>query len=216
MTADFIREIEEDIRRDRYKRLWDRFGVYIVAVVLVLVAAVAGVSAWRTWQASQAAERTAQLAVLFERAERREDGIADALRAFAQDAEGGAATLARLEEAAVRARAGDVQAAVAIWDGIAANPSLSSAYRDLATLLAAMHQLYSAEPALLAARLGPMDSDIHPYRFSARELLAVLALRQGDTAKAKRILDALAADPQAPEGVRSRAAELSTLHGNPQ
>ena len=35
--SDIFREVDEEIRHERYKRLWDRFGPYLIAVALLIV-----------------------------------------------------------------------------------------------------------------------------------------------------------------------------------
>ena len=56
-------------------------------------------------------------------------------------------------------------------------------------------------------------TETSPWRFSAREMSAVLAARAGDKDKARTLFQQLADDSQAPAGVRSRAADLATLYG---
>jgi hypothetical protein len=214
MSSELFREIEEDIRKDRLKRLWDRYGMVLVAAVAAILLAAAGWQLWQNWQRGRAAEETAALAALAERVEG--DGAAAAaeeLAALAVRAGDGRAGLARFYEAAARAEAGDAAAAAAIYDALSADGSLPRAFRDLATVLMGLHGLGGMDPAVLRARISPLDRPDGPFRFSAREILAVLALREGDAATARRLLDALAADPEAPQGVRGRAAQLAALAG---
>ena len=48
--TDIFREIEEDLRRDRFSRIWQRHGHLLVGLVVVIVVGVAG---WRYWTYSQ-------------------------------------------------------------------------------------------------------------------------------------------------------------------
>jgi len=41
-TDTFIREVEEDLRREQFLRLWQRYGTYAVAAAVLLVLAIAG------------------------------------------------------------------------------------------------------------------------------------------------------------------------------
>jgi len=214
MSSELFREIEEDIRKDRLKRLWDRYGLILVGTVAAILVAAAGWQLWQNWQQGRAAEETAALAVLSERlGGEGSAAAADELAALAARAGDGRAGLARFYEAAARADAGDAAAAAALYDALSGDPSLPRAFRDLATVLMGLHGLETMDPAVLRARVAPLDRADGPYRFSAREILAVLALREGDAAAARGLLDALAADPQAPQGVRGRAAQLSALVG---
>jgi hypothetical protein len=80
--------------------------------------------------------------------------------------------------------------------------------RDLASLLWCQHQIDTGDPALLEARLKPLAEPDSPWRPLAQEQLALLNLRQGNTAAAKTELSKLAQDVTAPNGVRERAAAL--------
>lgn len=216
MSTDFIREIEEDLRKDRLQRLFDRYGLYIIAGVLLILAGVGGWQFWRSQQEARAAEQTAALVRLS-----RDQGTAAGARAqafadLAGNMSGERTVLARLQEAGARLAAGDTAAAVAIWEAIHADAAVAPAWRQLALVLIGLHTLYGADPAALAGRLSTLDTPTGAYRHSAREMLAILALRQNDTARARTLLETLQADTDAPEGVRTRAADLLALHGGGQ
>jgi len=207
--ADIFDEIEEDLRRERAKKLWERYGW----IVLVAAGAVVlGVAGWRGWQwheqrqASRAAERFLAATAAADRGE-----AAAAAAAFAElsrEAPSGYRVLARLREAGVMAREGDTAAAVALYETLARDPGVPPLYRDLAALLAVLHQADTGDPRALADRLAPLAAPGAAFRFSAMELQAVLAERRGDHAEARRLLEALAGDPAAPDGVRRRAGEV--------
>jgi hypothetical protein len=69
----------------------------------------------------------------------------------------------------------------------------------------------SATYSDLLARLEPLTAPDRPFRYSARELLALSAWKQGDTGAARRWTDMIITDPQTPAGARSRAEVLSEL-----
>ena len=50
----FFREVDEAVRHDQYKALWDKFGVYVIALAAVLIASVAGYKGWSYWKERQA------------------------------------------------------------------------------------------------------------------------------------------------------------------
>lgn len=207
--ADIFDEIEEDLRKERAKKLWDRYGWIVIVVAGAVVLGVAG---WRGWQwyehrqATQAAERFLAAVSAADRGE-----TAAAAAAFAElsrEAPSGYRVLARLHEAGVLARQGQTAEAVALYETLAREPGVPPVYRDLAALLAVLHQADSGDPRALADRLAPLAAPGAPFRFSAMELQAVLAERRGDRAEARRLLEALAEDRAAPDGVRRRAGEM--------
>ncbi|WP_207478461.1 tetratricopeptide repeat protein [Arenibaculum pallidiluteum] len=211
--SDIFREVDEDLRRDRLAQIWKNYGGLIIAGAVAVVLATAGTTAWRNWQASRAAEQTTALVGAIDRASSAPGAAADALAALVPQLGNGRAVVARLHEAGLRATAGDREAAVRLYDAIAASDA-EAVYRDLATLLSVMNQLETGDPAALKGRLGPLSQPGGAWRHSARELEGLLAIRTGDTAEAGRIFRGLADDAEAPAGLRGRAAELAALNGD--
>ena len=45
--SELFDEVDEDVRRDQLKKLWDQYSIYIIAGALLIIAAVGG---WRGYQ----------------------------------------------------------------------------------------------------------------------------------------------------------------------
>ncbi len=211
-----LREIDEELRQDQLKALWKRHGGLIVGVTLAIVVGVAGFNGWNAWQSSQRLQQTALLdAAVDEQALQTAAGadakaIADRLADELLSLNGGAAALARLYHASALARSGDLDGAARGYDQVGADVSVPLALREAASVLAVMHRLTIAEPAVLEAQLAPLAAESSPWRFTAREMQAVLALRTGDRAKAQQAFSALADAAEAPRGLRQRAREMAS------
>jgi hypothetical protein len=155
---------------------------------------------------------TAALSVANQGADASEAALS-ALRDIVQSGSDSYATLARFQEAALLTRSGKSDEAVAIYDALAANRDVDPLFRDLAVLLHALVTLDKADPQQLAARLTPLTETRNPWRYSALELTALVAQRNGDTAKAREIYTSLADDPTTPRQLRGRAAEMLGVLG---
>lgn len=206
---DIFDEVEEDLRAERYKRLWQRYGWLLAVVGIACIGGAGGWQYWR-WQQQQGAERTAAALV-----DALRDPTAEAapLAAVAREGAAGPRTLARLAEAARRASTGRGAEAIALWQAVAADRDADALYRDLAVLLLATHTLDTAPPEELAARLAPLATPANPWRHLAAEQQALLAERTGDRAGAITRLRALATDETAPAGVRARAEQVLSVLG---
>jgi hypothetical protein len=210
-VPDIFDEVEEDLRADRAKRLMTRYGGLLAGAVLLVVAGVAGLQGWRWWQDRQAAGAAqAYLAAGQAAAAEGADpkAAADRFGALAAEAPAGYRTLALFRAAALRAEAGERDAALALWDRLARDGTVEPLYRGLAALMWALHALDGGDPAAVEARLAPLAAADNPWRASAEEVRALAALRRGETEAARRTLAALAADEAAPRGVRDRAGRL--------
>jgi hypothetical protein len=216
-VADIFDEVEEDLRAERARSLLARYGGVLAGLALLVVLGAAGLQGWRWWEAREgaaaaerylAADRAAEVPETTPAANRGAEYKAAAERfgAVAAAAPAGYRTLARLRAAALEAEAGERDAALAQWDAAARDHASDPLYRDLASLMWALHALDGGDPAAIEARLAPLADG--PWRASAEEIRALAALKRGETEAAKQRLTALAGDPQAPQGVRERASRL--------
>src|SRR5438046_3952308 len=123
-VSDIFHEVDEEVRREQLKKLWDRYGNYVVAAAFLLVAAVAAWRGYMWWEAKKAAESGAAFEAASTLAETGKRSEAEAAFAkIAVDGTAGYRHLARLREAAELAQ-GDAKAAVAVYDKIAADGSV--------------------------------------------------------------------------------------------
>ena len=167
-VSDIFDEVDEDVRREQFKKLWERYGALFVALAFLLVAGVAGWRGYQYWQDKKAAETGAKFTAAALLAEQGKHE--DAEKAFARVAADGTAgyrVLARLREAAELA-ARDPKAAVAAYDDIAASSSTGQPLKDFAAVRAAMLLLDSAPLAEITRRLEPIAAAGAPFRHSAR------------------------------------------------
>jgi hypothetical protein len=209
---DIFDEVEEDLRAERARRLAKRWGGLAFGAALVVLAATGGWQGWRWHQARQAAT-AGDTYMTLNNASAREGAdlgnIANGFAALSRESPAGYQTLARLRAAALKATTGDAAGAIALWDQVSADGGADPLYRDLATLLAVTHALDSGDAAQLAARIAPLAAEGNPWRASARETQALIALRRGAQEEARRMLEALVADPAAPPGIRERAQRVA-------
>lgn len=206
--ADIFREVDEELRRENLEKLWKKYGRALIGLAVAIILVVAGLQAWQAYERNRRQDLSDRFsAALALAAADRSAGLA-ALAEMSEADGAGYAGLAAFQEARLRAATGDVEGAVSLWDRIAANGGLGPGFRAVATLLSVMHQIDSGDPAALRARLEPLSGAGEPFRASAIELLALIALRQGDAKGAKDLYARISDDPAAPSGLRARAAQM--------
>lgn len=213
----FIQELEEDLRRDRYMALWQKYGRFAVAVALIVVIAAAAFVAWRHYQTNERLKDSmaysAALSLIDAATGAGGEAALPALRDIVQSGSDSYGTLARFQEAALLTKSGKPEEAVAIYEAISTNSGVDPLFRDLAVLLQTLVMLDKGDPQQLTARLAPLTETRDPWRYTALELTALLAQRSGDLAKARDIYTTLADDPTAPRQLRGRAAEMLGVLG---
>jgi hypothetical protein len=210
-VADIFQEVDEEVRREQLKKLWDRYGIFAIGAAVLLVLAVAGWRGYEWWVSKQAA----QLGDAFVAAVTLSDEgkHAEAEAAFANLAAQGTPgyrVLGRLSEASERA-ATDPKAAVAAFDVVTADGSIAQPIRDLAAIRAGLLLVDTAPVSEMSARLEPLAGPAGTFRHTARELLALSAWRAGDMTTARRWIDAIMSDGDTPASVRTRVEVLMAL-----
>ena len=209
--SDIFTEVDEEVRREQLKKLWERYGNYAVAAAFLVVAAVAAWRGYDYWQTRRAAEAGAAYDAAARLAEEGNHGEAEA--AFAKlvtEGTAGYRLLARLREAAEISER-DPKAAVAAYDLIAGETTGQPLISELAAVRAAFLLVDTAKLDEMTQRLEPLARPSGVFRHTARELLALAAWRNHDTAAMRRWSDAAKSDPEAPSGVRSRMDVLASL-----
>ncbi len=216
--SDIFDEVDEDLRAERVRKIFQRYGGLMVGAAVLVVAGVAGWQGW-TWYQAREANRAAT-AYLTATAQLDDPKVVDrkpaldALAALAKDGSPAYRTLARLREAAVAWDAGDKPAALALWNSVAADSAADPLLRDIASLQWAMHQIDAGDAGQVGTRLAALAGPENKLHALAQEGEALLAIRQGKPDAARDILRRLAQDTTAPDGVRARANGLLAQLGS--
>ncbi len=208
--SDIFEEVDEDLRHDKWLKLWKQYQNYVLGLAALIVLATAGVTYWRHYDQQQREAEGLRYALALDdaRAGKFADA-ADALNSLASGAHAGRALVARFEAAALRARAGDQAAAIAAYDALSKDGSLDQLYRDLATVLWGLHALDTIDAQVIIQRLAPVTNPDNPWHASALEVTAVVHLKAGDRAAALAEYQKIADDLTAPRGLRARAAQIA-------
>jgi hypothetical protein len=210
-VSDIFQEVDEEVRREQFKKLWDRYQAYVIAAAVLLIVAVAGWRAYDWWETKKAAEAGSAFEAAIALSDQGKHAEAEA--AFTKIAESSTTSyraLAMMRAAAELADT-DPKAAIVAYDKIAANASVGSELRDLAGLRAGAILVDGGSYADARSRLEPLAGPDHTFRHTARELLALAAWRAGDTAAAKRWIEMISTDPGTPPDERGRMEMLSAL-----
>lgn len=215
-SDEFIREVDEAVRQDRWLKLWQKYGTYVIGAALAVVVGTAAGTGWRAWQDSQRqAEAERYVAATDLLRQNRPAEAAEAFAALARESDSGYAVLARLQAARALGEAGDAAAKVGMLDQLAEDDRAATLYRDLGELLAAQEQFADTSADNLASQLAKLTAADNPWRYSALELSALAQLRAGDTEAARATLTNLVDDPRTPPDLGRRAAELLAALGGP-
>ena len=209
--SELFDEVDEEVRREQLKKLWDRYSIYIVAGALLIIAAVGGWRGYQYLETQKAAEAGAAFDAAIELADQNKHAEAEAaFNKLATTAPSGYRMLARLR-AAAEVAVRDPKAGAKLYDEIAADRSAGTEQQDLARVRAAGLLLDTESYQDMLRRLEAATKPEATFRHTARELLALSAWHANDTTAARQWLDMIANDGETPSAMRSRAEALQAL-----
>lgn len=202
----FFREVNEDLRAERLRGFWNRFGWMIITAVLVIILATAAWRGYEYWQDRQAAQAGDKFLAALTLAQ---SGDTEAAMAALQELEaegfGAYSVLARMRAATLSAEADNYGEAIEAFQAIAADESVPLAVREAASIRAAYLLVDHGSYEDVLATVEDMTGDGHPMRHSAREVLGMAAWKAGDVETASGWFEEILADAQAGPGFAQRA-----------
>ncbi len=211
-TDSFLREVDEEVRRDQLMQILKRYGVFIAAGIIALFVGVIG---YKWWMSSQnAARETAGASFLAASRLAGEGKTDEALKAFTalrSSAPEGYKQLAALRVAGEHAQAGRTAEALAAYEAVAKDTSGDAILRDFATLQSAMLRLDQADWTEMKNRLTPLVDESSPWHPAAREVMGLAAYKAGQIEEATKLFEQILGDRATPAGLSRRAQEMLAL-----
>lgn len=200
-----MREVDEELRRERFEKLWKQYGTYIFLAAAACVAMVGGYKLWeaRRLEASQTAGASLVEARNLITENKTDDGL-KALETLAKSGPAGVASLARLQIATADMKAGKKAEALAAFEAVAKDTSADQVLRDFSALQAAAIRLPDADWTEMQNRLNPLAGEKSPWRASARELIGYAQLKAGKPEDARNTFTLLLGDRNTPPGIAER------------
>ncbi|HUS98424.1 MAG TPA: tetratricopeptide repeat protein [Hyphomicrobiaceae bacterium] len=201
-----LRQIDEELRREQWAKLWDKYGVIALGAVAAVLAVYGG---WRFYQyeATKAAQRYgAQFAEAGKLLTEKKD--ADALRGLekiAKEGPSGYAALAKLKLAGEARKAGKTEDAVKLYQELAAQSGGDAILKSFAKLQIAWLKVDTASWTEMKNQLNDLAQETSPWRYSARELLGLAAYKAGEYAEARKAYQELLGASGVPQPMAQRA-----------
>jgi hypothetical protein len=206
----FLREVDENLRRDQVRDFFVAYGSWLIAGVVLFLAASGGLIWWNQHKAQRSEAEVEQLSQAYQeigagnmsRAPQQLDALSDssskAVRASAQFA-----------RAAVTLQQGNLKAAAAAYQSIAADDSLPAPYRNAAIIRQTALEFDQLQPQQVIARLEPLSKRGEPWFGSAGEMTGLAMLKQGRRQEAASLFAAIGKDSSVPDSIRARASDLA-------
>jgi hypothetical protein len=206
-VADIFREVEEEVRREQYEKLWQKYRDHVIAAVALVIIGVAGYQLYRVYELREAEKASVAYEAASQLLESNQPRAAEPqFAALAKIAPSGYAKLSQLAQADALFAANQHNAAISLYEQIAKqnDPYISA----VARLHAAWTIVDGANKPEVETLLAPLTDPTSPWHDLAQEILAYADLRAGNTAAALKTYQQLSADPNAPSALQTRVKAM--------
>jgi hypothetical protein len=216
ITETFVREVDENLRRDQMRDFAQKYGGWLIAAAVLFLAAAGGFIYWQNWRAQQTEKQVEELSQTFTDIGAGKTGAASQqkLDALAKDSGSSAVrATAMFARAALAMQQNDIKLATAKYREIAGDDSLPKPFRDAALIRQTSLEFDSLKPEEVITRLQPLAKKGEPWFGSAGELTAIALMKQGKSKEAGALFASIAADKQVPDEIRARSVQIASTLG---
>jgi hypothetical protein len=210
MTETFVREVDENLRRDQLRDFFKKYGNWLIAAVVLFLAASGGMIWWRQHQVQKHQGEVEQLAQVYK--DVGSGSTAQAQQQFdalSKSSSKAVSASARFASAALKIQQGDVKGATNAYKELAADDGLPKPYRNIALIRQTALEFDLLQPQQVIARLEPLAKPGEPWFGTAGEMTALAMLKQGRNQEAGQLFAAISKDPGVPETIRTRAVQVA-------
>lgn len=210
----FFREVDDELRRDRATRVWQRWGLWIVAAIVAGLAAFGGWLYWQHRQAQAAGVEGEQLQAAYDSLAGGNAAAANTpLTTLATSGNDGYRVLAAFTQADILLQKNDLKGAAAKFAAVAADGSVAQPFRDLALIRQTVAEFDTVKPQVVVDRMRSLAVPGGAWLGSAGELLGAAYLKLGRREQAGQVFGRVARDKDVPDSIRQRAVQLAGALG---
>lgn len=210
----FLREVDENLRRDRARDFGKKYGGWLAAIVVLFLVASGGYIWWQQHQRQRSEQQSEQIAQIFKDVGSGSTrSSAQQLDELAENGSKGVRATAMFTRAALALQQNDTKLALAKYQAIAGDTSLPAPYRDAALIRQTALQFDSLPAQEVVTRLQPLAKPGEPWFGTAGEMTAMAMIKQGQQAQAAQLFAAIARDTSVPPTIRDRAVQIAGTLG---
>lgn len=208
LTDAFIQEVDEDVKNDNLKELWNKYGLLIIAFVVLAVSAAISFDQIRSWKTAQNQRHTEEYMAAAQLQPNDPEKNIAALQQISQKNQGIFSDFARLQIANVLLSQDKVDEAVAALENIVNDKQVNSEVHHIALIKLATYKLDTVDRASLEKLLQPIVEEKSFWTPIAQDLLAMSAIKNGDIATARTIYENILRVDDLPENFKVKVQDM--------
>jgi hypothetical protein len=210
ISETFLREVDENLRRDRLRDFARNHGGWIIAGVILFLVASGGFIWWQQHQVDRSQAQVEELSTIYK--DIGSGKVAQAPKQLDELAKSGSKAVrasALFSRAALALQQNDHKLAIAKYREVAADSGLPEPYRDAALIRQTALEFDQIKPDEVISRMQPFAKPGNAWFGSAGEMTALAMIKQGKKDQAGRLFAAIAKDKTVPESIRARAVQIA-------
>jgi len=206
----FVKEVDEELRKERLNTFMTRYGTWIIVGVVLLLAAVGGMIWWRSHQQAQAAEQGESMLQALDSMESGNRNAAKAkIDAIAESDVEGYRVAALFARASTQSDGGNAAGAIATLRTIAEDQQVAEPYRQAALIRQTALEFDRLQPQAVVRRLSALARPGQPWFGSAGELVGMAQLKMRRPDLAGPLFQRIGRDESVPDTIRTRAIQMA-------
>ena len=207
MSEDFIREVDEELKEEKYAKIWKKISPFVISLALGIVIFTTGIVGWDNYVEKSKQKLGDDFTAAVELIKEEDiDTALIALERITDKSSDGYVTLSKMKKAAILISKNNVEEGLNIYLDIE-NTAIDQSFRDMATILYVLNALDYKEPSILLDKINRLSID-SPWKFSALELKAFVYYKNKDLIRSKEIFNEIVSIGNAPSTLSSRARDM--------
>ena len=206
----FVKEVDENLRRDRIRDFFKEHGSWLVAGLILFLAACGAFIWYQQHRQQQAEAQVEQLAEIYKAiAVGNTAKVPEQLDELSNSGSKGVRATALFTRAAFAIQQNDTKLAIATYKKVRDDSSLPDAYRDAALIRETALEFDQLDPQQVISQLAPLAKPGNPWFGAAGEMTALALIKAGKKKEAGQLFATIAKDKGVPESIRNRSIQIS-------
>ncbi|MDR1694720.1 MAG: tetratricopeptide repeat protein [Lactobacillaceae bacterium] len=211
----FIQEVDEELKNENLVIFWKKYGLYIVAAVVLILTATVSFETFKalhekrnqTWSDKYAYALSLQLQGRYEDSLKTLEEIVEQKHEIYSD-------LAKIQISNIYFDEGDTEKAVSELENVINDKNMNEKLKDISTIKIASYKLDTAPREEIEALLKTLASTENTWTNIAKEMLAMLEIREGNYAEARKIYEEILSSPSLSDVLRFRVQDMLSVLNN--
>tara|TARA_E500000331_G_C17138198_1_gene661513 strand:- start:18 stop:662 length:645 start_codon:yes stop_codon:yes gene_type:complete len=207
MSEEFIREVDEELKEEKYAKLWKKIGPYVISFAFGIVLFTTGFVGWGAYTEKKKQKLGDDFTAAVELLKEKDfDTALIALERITDGASDGYVTMAQMKKASILINKNQIEEGLAIYLDLE-KTAVDQSFKDISTILYVLNAMNHEPPELLLEKIERLTKD-NAWMFSALELKGFIFMRSKQFIKAKEVFEEIIKKNNAPATLSGRARDM--------